>query len=166
MSRQTSAAFKAATFASQTKEAFILLVTISHPTFTEDARFCSDPYELLPTEQVRGVISNGLEYIYMPMQITLPQQDDASIARANIAIDNIDRRIVNAVRRANSAVTVSIQIVLSADPDTVEMSAPDFRLEQVDYDALTVSGNLSLEYFGLEPYPWARFTPSNFPGLF
>lgn len=166
MSRNLSPNAKRAVFSQQTDEVFIVLLTINHPSFTEPARVSSDPFELLPNANVRGVISNGIEYPFLPFTISLPQQDDTGTARATLAIDNIDRRIVAAARGANSALDVKIEIVLASDPDTVEMSIDKFKLEKVTYDAFTVSGELSVQYFDLEPFPSKRFTPSDFPGMF
>ena len=166
MPRQISNTAKAAAFAQQTSEAFIMLVTITHPSFTDDVRVCSDPYELLPTAQVRGIVSQGLEYIFMPFAIEMPVQDNTGLARAKISVDNISREIVAAVRSANSALTISMEIVLASDPDTPEVTISDFHLDRVTYDAFTVSGDISVEFFDLEPFPARRFSPSDFPGLF
>lgn len=164
--RPLSNAAKAAIFAQQTDEVFITLVTINHPTFTTPVRIASDPFELLPVAGVRGVISRGEEFIYLPFVIELPAQDDTGVAKARISVDNISREIVAAVRRATSALLITIEIVLASDPDTPEISIEDFRLDRVTYDALTVSGDISVEYFDLEPFPARRFTPSDFPGIF
>lgn len=166
MSRPVSNAFKNAVYAAQTKEAFILLATISHPSFTDDIRVASDSYELLPNAGVRGVVSRGQEYLYLPFTILLPQQDETGVSRASISMDNISREMVRAVRNANSALTITVEVVLSSDVDTPEVSIQDFKLEKVSYDAFTISGDISVEYFDLEPYPWARFVPSLFPGMF
>lgn len=166
MSRNVSSAFKQAAFSQETNTAFIMLVTISHDSFSDDIRLASDSYEDLPTAGVRGVISRSEEYIYLPLAIVLSQEDDSGVARASISVDNINRDIIAAVRSATSAVSVTIEVVLSSDPDTVEVSVQDFRLERVEYDAFTVSGDLSVEYFDLEPFPSGRFTPSKFPGMF
>lgn len=166
MTRNISNNARSATFSAQTSEAFIVLLTISHPSFVQPIRVSSDPTQILPIANVMGTISNGVEYVFLPFEIQLPQQDDGSTARATINIDNIDRSMVMAVRNADSALSVNVAIVLSSSPDTVEMSVEDFKIEHVRYDALSITGNLSVEYFDLEPYPSLRFTPSNFPGMF
>lgn len=155
-----------ALYAQETSEAFIVLLTIDHPTFTQPMRVSSDPTELLPDAGVRGTISRGDEFMFLPFNIELPQEDDTGAYRASLSVDNVSREIVAAVRRANSALSVKIEIVLSSTPNTVEVSVPDFRLEKVNYDAMTVSGELSIEYYELEPFPSRRFTPSDYPGLF
>ena len=164
--RDLSNAAKAAIYAQSTDECFIILITINHSSFSEPVRVASDPLELLPIAGVRGVISNGDEYLYLPFVIELPAQDDTGVAKARLSVDNISREIVSAVRNADSALSIDIDIVLASDPDTVEASISDFRLERVTYDAFTVSGDISVEYFDLEPFPARRFTPSDFPGLF
>lgn len=166
MPRPLSNAAKQAIYAQSTDEVFIVLVTIEHENFEAPIRVCSDPFEVLPDLGVKGVVSRGEEYIYLPFTINLPLQDEQGIARASISIDNISREIVAAVRQASTALGVSIEIVLASDVDTPELSVQDFRLETVSYDAFTVSGDISIEYFELEPYPARRFTPSDFPGIF
>ena len=166
MPRQLSNAAKQAIYAQQTDVAFIVLLTINHSTFSEPIRVASDSYELLPLSGVRGVASRGNEYLYLPFAINLPVQDDTGVARASISIDNISREIVARVRQATSALSITIEIVLSSDVETPEITAAGFKLERVAYDALTVSGDISIEYFDLEPFPSRRFTPSDFPGIF
>jgi hypothetical protein len=166
MPRTVSNVVKHAINAQQTNEVFIVLLTIDHPNFTAPIRVASDPKQVLPVALVRGVISNGEEFIYLPFCITLPQQDDTNTARATLSIDNIDREIVKAVRTADSAISVKIEIVLASDTDNIEISIDKFKLASITYDAFTVSGELSLDYYDLEPFPCKRFTPSDFPGMF
>lgn len=164
--RQLSNAAKQAVYSQETSEVFIILLTITSPDFLEPIRISSDSTELLPLANVRGTLSRDEEYVYLPFAIELPQQDETGVARAKISIDNIDRRMVQAVRTATSALSITVEIVLASSPDVLEMSVEDFRMERISYDALTISGDLSVEHFDLEPYSKLRFTPSNFPGMF
>lgn len=164
--RPLSNAAKMAMYAQQTSEVFIILVTLEHPDFTQPIRVASDSFELLPDAGVRGVVSRGVEYVYLPFTIELPQEDESGVFRATVSIDNISREVVQYVRQASSALKVSIEIVLSSSVDNVEISVPDFELQSVSYDSFTVSGDLSMEYYELEPFPARRFTPSDFPGIF
>lgn len=166
MSRALSSTAKRAIFAQRTDQVFVILLTISHSSFDDDIRLCSDPTELLPLANVRGILSRGLEFVYMPFNITFPQQDDTNISRATLSIDNVDREIVSAVRAADSEVYVKIEVVLASTPDSLEVSIEDFKLMSVDYTSAAVSGELSMEYYDLEPFPSMRFTPSVFPGAF
>lgn len=164
--RPLSNAAKMAMYAQQTSEVFIILITIEHPNFTDPIRVASDSFEVLPDAGVRGVLSRGMEFVYVPFTLELPQEDDTGVSRATLSIDNISREIVAYVRQASSSLNVTIEIVLSSNVDLVEITAPDFKLDNVSYDAFTVTGDLTMEYFELEPFPARRFTPSDFPGLF
>jgi len=166
MPRTISQQLRDATFSQETGEVFICLLTITHPNFAEDIRVCDDPFEVLPVAGVRGVVSQGEEFLFLPFAFSLPAQNDTGIATGRLSIDNIDQRMVAAVRQADSAIAIRIQIVLSSDVDTPVYDSDEFRLERVTYDALTVSGDLTMEYYDLEPFPYCRFNPSDFPGIF
>ena len=166
MSRSLSTAARGAMFAQQTSEVFIVLLTISHSSFDDDIRVASDSYEVLPVAGSRGVISRGDEYVFIPFDITLPQQDDSGVSKATLSVDNVGRELMAAIRAADSAVTVKIEVILASDVDTVEISLDDLRLDSVKYNAFTVSGDVSMDYYDLEPCPKQRFTPSDFPGVF
>jgi len=165
--RNVSSAFKIAAAAENTHEVFVTLLTMSNASFTDDIRVCDDPtVQVLPIAGVPGVVSEGLEYIYCPFTCTLPAQNDSGVAQAQITVDNVGEELMGPVRTATTAINVTMRIVLASQPDVVDFLADNFRLESVDYDALTVSGNLSMEYYELEPYPAGRFTPSTAPGIF
>lgn len=164
--RTVSNTFRQESYKQSTKACFILLMTLSHADWVEDVRVASDPFELLPSAGVRGIVSNGLEYLFLPFSLNLPTQDDTGISKCEISIDNVDRRIIESVREATSKVSVAMQVILSSDPDNIEISYSDFKLERVSYDAFIVSGEISVEYFDLEPFPKSRYVPSDFPGIF
>lgn len=166
MPRNLSTTAKQSIYAQSTSESWMLLLTINNDIFTDPIRICDKSYELLPLAGVRGVVSQGNEFLFVPMNINLPIQDDTGISRASISVDNISREIVRNIRSARTALSITMEVVLSSDPDVIELSAEDFRLERVSYDALTVSGDISVEYFDSEPYPAKRFTPPDFPGIF
>ncbi len=158
--------FRRAAFSEKTREAVVCLLTISDPSFPEDIRLCDDAFEVLPIAGQRGVVSRGDEFIYIPFGFELPNQDATGIARARLSVDNVSREIVKAVRQASASVSIKFELVLSRDVDAVEFVSEDFKLEKAKYDALTVSGELSMEYFDQEPFPSGRFTNTGYPGMF
>jgi hypothetical protein len=167
LSRNVSNALKAASFAQQTDAAFITLLTITNANLVTPIRVCDDPNQVLPLAGVRGVVSRGEEFIFLPFLISLPAEDDTGIGKATLTIDNVSREIVLAVRNAaSSKIYVKIEVVLSSDLNAPEVSMDNFILERTRYDAFTVTGDLSVEYYDLEPFPARRFTPSDFPGVF
>lgn len=157
MSRNLSTTMRQALNAPETGEAFLVLLTLSHADLPDPIRVTSDA---VATE------SRGNSFTPFPFDLTLPDDLDDRAARAKLAIDNIDREIVRAVRSLTTAPNVLIEIVRAAAPDTVEAQFIDFRLTNVSYDVYKVEGILSIEDFTAEPYPAATFSPSLFPGLF
>lgn len=161
-----SDAFKAAVAARSTSEVWIALVTITNDALSEPIYATDQSYQLLPTAQVRGVVSRGIEFIYMPFQLQLSAQNETGIVRARLAIDNIDRRMVLAVQQATGDVNVTIEIVLASDVNAVEMSEQYFILENVTFDANTVEGDLIVRGYDKEAFPCKRISPSGFAGLY
>ena len=152
-----SATFTSAIMGQETSEAFIVLIKIDHPSLSAPIRVSSDGVD---------TPSNGETFIAFPFELELPISDPDQPPRARITIDNVDRSIVTAIRSISSEATVDIDVVLASDPDTLEISYSGFKLTNVDYDALTVSGDLGFEDFFSEPYPSRVFSPADFPGGF
>lgn len=164
----TTTTFKEAAYAQETDEVFAVLVTLESDELTDPIRICDDAFMKLEDlgEDIYGIISNGDSYIFMPFDIWLPRDDKSGTVSAKISIQNIDRRIVETARSVTKPVNVKMQCVLASTPDVIEIEFTDFQLSNVKYDVMTVEGDLTLNYWGLEPWPSWSYTPSNFPGLF
>lgn len=143
--------------AQETSEAALLLLTIDHDDLAQPIRVTSDAVQ---------TVSNGNTFLAYPFQLTLPDDPDNGFSSAKLTIDNVHRDIVVAIRSISSPPTATIQIVLGSDPDTVYIEFSDFKLADINYDALTVTADLVIDHFIHEPFPGTRFLPSNFPGLF
>lgn len=157
MSREISGPSLSAVLAQETGEAFLVLLTLDHPDLGQPIRVTSGGANLA---------SGGHQYIAYPFDLTLPDEVQDRPPRARLVIDNVTREIVQGLRAIQSPVSVTIEIVRAADPDTIEVSYGGFVLRSVAYDALTVAGELVVDDFATEPYPAGRFVPSLFPGLF
>lgn len=162
----TTDSFKQAAYAQETDQVFIALLTITSDELTEPIYIASDPYQMLPVANVYGVVSQGHEFVFLPFDITLPRDDKTGTVSAKIEIENIDREIVAVVRSIRKPAMMKIQVVMSRDVEEIELEFADFQLRNVSYDAEWIQGDLTLDYWGLEPFPSGRFTPSGFPGLF
>jgi len=112
-----------------------------------------------------NVTSNAQEYIAFPFEIKLPDSLEDAPPRAQLQIDNVSREIGQAIRDISTAASVTISVVLRADPDTIEMDFPTMRLTNVKYDILQVRGDLEFEDLTREPFPARSFSPAEFPGL-
>lgn len=157
-----------AAYAQETDVAVIVLLTLSTPELPDTIRVCNVPVEKFTDlgENVYGVTSNEQRYIFLPFDITLPQDDKTGAVSAKLTIDNVNRQIVQYARQTRKALNVGIQVILSNNLDYVELEYNDFKLTNVSYNGFSVEGDLSVDYLGLEPFPAGRFTPSGFPGLF
>lgn len=164
----TTNAFKQAAYAQETDEVFVTLITLESDELSQPVHICDDPTTKLTSvgEDIYGIVSNGDTYIFMPFTIQLPRDDKSGVVSAQLSIQNIDRTIVKIARTVTRPVRVTIKCILASDPDTVELEFMNFQLSNIKYDVMTVSGDLTLNYWGLEPWPSWNFTPSNFPGLF
>ena len=157
MSRSLSTLMQQSIYAAETGDAFIILLTLSHPDLPQSICVTSD--EVTTT-------SNSVSFVPYPFDLVLPNDIDSKSYRAKLVIDNIDRAIVQAVRSLTTAPNVLIQIVRAVSPDTIEAQFVDFALTNISYDAWRVQGDLTVEDFTAEPFPASCFSPGLFPGLF
>jgi len=104
-------------------------------------------------------------YVAFPFQIDLPGEDVEQPSVARLRIDNVDRRIVQAIRGLPTAPLADIEVVLASQPETVEVGFYDLTLRAADYDALYVEGTLTFEQIFTEPLS-VEMTPARFPGMF
>jgi hypothetical protein len=155
--RTGSVTFREAIFSQQTEEVFILLIEISHPTLPDDIRVCSGGRNITIGENL---------YVYYPFDITLPDDIAENVSRAKLIISNISRDLISAIRDMASSPIINVKMVLASDPTVTEIAFEGFKLVTVDYNALTITGDISVEDFLTEPVQGDSFEPSQFPGLF
>ncbi|CAK0766154.1 conserved hypothetical protein [Gammaproteobacteria bacterium] len=117
-------------------------------------------------ELIYGVVSRGQQYVFIPVEITLPSEERESVPRCQIVIHDVTRSLMPTLRSLNQALNVNIELVLGSAPDNVEIAFPGFYLGAIGYSAEAITGELTLESMANEPFPADSFTPSGFPGLF
>jgi len=163
-----------AMFSSETDEALIMLLTIYDPTQTEEyAVRLADNFtgrlESLTTDQeiVYGVTSRTKEFAFLPMQITLPNEQDTGVGQCSIVLNYASPDAITLIRSHLTGPTkVLLELVLSGSPDTVEASFPGFYITSATYNAEAITLELSMISLSKEPFPSYNFTPGYFPGLF
>lgn len=141
----------------ETDEVFLCLLTIEHETLPTPLRYVDDKINL---------VSRDNTYLGFPFAITLPDDDPERQPEARIEIDNTDRQIVETVRSLTSPPTISVEVVLAAQPDTIEIAFLNMKLNATEWDASVVQGTLAYEDVLNEPYPGKSFSPSTTPGLY
>uniref|UniRef100_UPI003BA98BB0 DUF1833 family protein n=1 Tax=Stappia sp. TaxID=1870903 RepID=UPI003BA98BB0 len=142
--------------AAQTDEVFLVLLEIDHPQLTEPVRLVSN---------TEDVVSNGDTYVGFPFEISLFNEDDQT-PRAQIRVQNVDRRIGEVVRSLRSVASVAVSVVLASDPDTIELDWIQAELRDVEGDAISVSATIAGQDYTTEPWPVTRATSDILPGLF
>jgi hypothetical protein len=140
----------------QTEEVFLVLLVIDHPQLTVPVRLVNN---------TEDIVSNGETYIGFPFDIRLFNEDDQT-PRAQIRVQNVDRRIGEVVRSLRSSASISVSVVLASDPDVIELDWIQAELRDVEGDAIAVTGRISGQDYTTEPWPFRRATSDLLPGLF
>lgn len=153
--RTLSSAAQAAILDEESDEVSLHLVTIEHDDLDAPIRI---------VDNIEDITSNGETFVGLPFRLELPDEGDRP-GEARITVDNVDRRIAEAVRSITTPPSVTIQVVLASQPDTLELELSGMTLRDVTIDAGAVTGYLRFEDLSVEPIAEA-ITPSKFPGLF
>lgn len=156
MPRTLSATAVASLNAQETGEVWLVLLTISHPDLPTPIRVVNNNED---------ITSRGNLFQAFPFQIILPSEDPDTPPRAAIRIDNVDRSIIAVLRSISSAPSVTIEIILASQPNTVEIAYTSLALRNVRYDPAVIEGELFFEPLFDQPIT-ASMTPSRFPGMF
>lgn len=145
--------------AERTGNVVTTLLTLDHPNIGTPLRVTDDKVQ---------TISRGETFIPYPFSARLARNSADTAPSAQLAIGNIDRQIVLALRALplEPPVSVLIEEVLSSDPEVVERSMAGFELRSADYDAQRVTGALVLDTLDREPFPAIKYLPSTCPGVF
>jgi hypothetical protein len=113
-----------------------------------------------------GVVSNGVEYTFLPMEISLPSEEEARAPRCSLVIKDVVRYVTPLIRTLNYSPKVKLELVLSKTPNVVEVSYVGFYISSFTYNAEQVTAELSMTDYEREPFPVHSFSPAYFPGLF
>lgn len=173
MSRLSSLSASAvkAMFSSETEESIIMLLTIYDPATNQPIIRLADNYTKRISETadevLYGVTSNSNDFVFLPMQITLPTEQDTGAPSCSIVLNYVTPEAIALVRTQLTKPTkILIEIILSGSPNTVEASFPGFYINSATYNSESITLDLSMISYAVEPFPAFNFTPSYFPGLF
>lgn len=163
--------FREAAFAAETGRVLIALLTIDHPDLAEPIRISTDPTQRLEElttdeEVVYGTVSRGETFLFCPVRIRLPDDKDDGPGEMTLEVDNVHRDLTATIRSIFTPASITVEMVMDNDLDTVEAQWPEFLLTNISYDATTITGTLKLETLEREPFPAGSFSPAYFRGLF
>lgn len=170
LNTMSPAAIKAV-FSTESTDDLILLLTIYDPDNSQIvvARLCDNFTQRISetnNEVVYGVVSNGNNFIYLPLEITLPTEEEAQAPRCSVTIHDVTQYLTPIIRELSGPPTVTLQLVLSSTPNVIEASFSGFYISNITYNKDTVTAELSMIDYEREPFPMHSFTPAYFPGLF
>ncbi len=167
--RAFSAAAVRQFFSPEADDPLLLLVTItSGQTTLRFANGYTGRLEDLETDEfttIYGVVSRGQNFIFLPMEITLPTEDDAA-PRARIALHDVTREAMPLIRAATAPPSVTLELVLASAPNIVEMACTGLIMTAISYTRDAIVAELSADDLALEPFPAHTFVPASFPGMF
>jgi hypothetical protein len=157
MPRALSNSALQAMMAEVTNEAFLLLVTFFYAPTSEIFRV------VLNTEEIT---SQGAQFTPTFFEFSLPETSDRAPQGCNVSMDNVDRRMVDLLRRITEPLKVRIQLVLASQPDIIEMQLDDLVLREVSWDAQRIEGTLVSEDPMSQAFPGHLYEPRTFQGIF
>jgi len=152
----TSAAATAQLQATSSDIALLCLLTFSLPGH-DDLRLVNNTVD---------IVSRGQTYTAYPFRISLPNDDSERLPTVTLQIDNVSGEIMEYIRSLPQAPTMLLEVVSTLDLDTVEKAVGFLKLQQVSYDALTVSGSLTLDNYLTRRFPGDDYDPIQFAAIF
>ena len=189
-----SAAAIKAMFSSETEEQLIMLLTIHDPdpTGSEYPIRLTDSFtgrltgsttgwvtQELETKEgyttdseviygvTRTVNSQVQEFVFIPMQINLPPEQETGVGTLSITINYVTPQAIALIRKyLTEPVRVTIELVLGSSPEYTEALFDNFWITSATYSAQSISLQLDMVSFSREPFPSFTFSPLYFPGLF
>jgi hypothetical protein len=118
-------------------------------------------------EVIYGITSNYFDYMFIPMEISLPSEDEAQAPRCSIVMHDVTGYLTPIIRKDITAPPkIKLELVLSKSPDEVEVSFSDFYINAFTYNSDSVTAELAMTDYEREPFPKDSFTPKYFPGMF
>lgn len=112
------------------------------------------------------IVSRGVTYTHYPFRITLPADDTERLPTVTINIDNVSGEIMEYIRSLPEAPSLLLEVVSTINLDLVEKSVGFLRLQQVNYDSMTITGTLTLDNYLTKRFPADDYDPIQFPAIF
>lgn len=171
MSRLTtlSPAALRAMFSPNADDTFVTLLTITSPELATPIRVADNFITRLSEtadDILYGLVSRGNNYIFLPLDISLPTEDHAAATRASVSIQDATKIVLPHLRQLITAPAVTLELVLKSTPDVVEVSFTGLKMRSISYNASSITGELGVEDNSLEPFPQHTITPAYFPAAF
>lgn len=167
-----SARTKTALMQQDTTDSDIILMTVSHPSWgSRVLRLSTHSTTLLRLDAntnlpIYGTVSRGEEYIYVPVQVSLPNSADEQPPEAHIIVSNISRELSPYLKLVDKdPPKITIEVVNTGTPDVVEMSFENLDFATTTWDANSIDIKIVNDIASSEPIPYLRFSLGYFPNM-
>jgi hypothetical protein len=157
MANQLSPALIAQLYAQESDDPFLLLSTLTHPSFSGPIRLVNN---------TENIVSNGETFVAFPMNIRLPADDGETVREVAMEFDNVSLELVDEFRAVTTPIEIRLDLVLASNPDYIQLSFTDLKLRNINYNKQRISAKLTLDSFLNIELTSEKYGPSNYPGLF
>jgi hypothetical protein len=157
MARNVSLAAMQAALAQETSKVFLVLMDVHHDTYGTTARLVNN---------TEDITSGGNVYTAFPFYPKLPDDLEDREPVAEISVANVSRELIDEIRNIQAGLKVTLKVVLSDSPNTIEWGPVEMDVRSISYNADAITFSLGMQAFSREPFPYPAFTPNKFPGLF
>lgn len=157
-----SQAYRDAAYPQETGEAFVALLTITHPELADPILLTDSGVDIAYASDLLDANGNVAAiagtYLSVPIEVIPPGQSDEQ-PRGSLRVPNVDQAIGAVIEAISDPLGITITVVLASDPTDI-VGGPHQLLElaNVRGDALVVEGELTRPSLTTVPYPnrWIR----------
>lgn len=171
-------------FAPESDDTLITLLTFYPPAYPgnetpDPIRICDNYVKRLDQytndmELVYGLTYQSQDFIFLPLQVTLPNDDTGNSPRVSLTIYDVTYLLTETIRSITGPVPVKIELVLRSLVNNTTQNASvqpevtfnSFYITNFVYSQDQVQANLEMIDYATEPFPAYSFIPAYFPGIF
>jgi len=112
------------------------------------------------------IVHRGETYLPLAFQVGLPDEESEGVPVITWTADNVDRRLIEALRTVKGVVSAQIVWVLASSPDHIEVGPLEVEMRAAQYDAQQISGTLGVEPILTMQFGHMVMDPKHTPALF
>ena len=114
---ELSAELRRQLFKQESEVPFLMLITVTHPSFGSTIRF---------VQNTEDIVSRGNTFLAFPVKITLSNDDGEREREVSIVFDNVSLALVEGLRSIHTPPDVTIEMILANDPDADRLAAAEW----------------------------------------
>lgn len=137
-------------------DVFLFLITIEYPNGVKE-RF---------VKNFEDVSSRQQTYRAASFEITMPEEPEDSVPTMNFAFSVAERDALRELRESTDLPMLTLEIVLSSDPNVVEVGPFVFDVRSFQVQGVSVRVEAGFEPMLDLAVPQMSYDPNLFPGLF